>query len=113
MPSGAEQINPQKQEAEPQGKSRTRGKLSDPTQSSQPSPTSWSGLAPSCILGTQYPHLGLGMHGETQQSMVHLQGHRVAPGLQILLSQKGGHAREDLEEKRQTLSAPPTSDRWE
>lgn len=45
--------------------------------------------------------------------MVHLQGHRVAPGFQVLLPQKGGQAREHLEEESQSVSAPFASARWE
>lgn len=51
------------------------------------------------ILGAQQPHLGLWVHCEAQQPLVHLQGHRVAPGLQVLLPQKGGQAGEDLQER--------------
>ena len=62
--------------------------------------------------GVPQPHLGLGVHGEAQQPVVHLQGHRKAPSLQVLLPQKGGQTGEDLR-REQRLSAPPASARWE
>lgn len=40
------------------------------------------------------------MHGEAQQSMVHLKGDGIAPGLQVLLPKEDGQAGEDLKEKR-------------
>lgn len=54
-----------------------------------------------------WSHLGLGMYREAQQPMVHLKGQRVAPGLQVLLPQKGGHAGQDLENESQSSSVPP------
>lgn len=87
-------------------------KLPDPTQrDTWPRPLQW--LAPSCILGPRQPHLGLGVNGEAQQPVVHLQGHRVAPGFQVLLPQKGGQAREHLEEESQSVSVPLASARCE
>lgn len=55
--------------------------------------------------GVPRPHLGLGVHGEAQQPVVHLQGHREAPGLQVLLPQKGGQTGEDLRGEAETLSS--------
>lgn len=41
-------------------------------------------------------HLGLGVNTEAQQAVIDLEGDRVAPGCQVLLSQQCGQAREDL-----------------
>lgn len=70
------------------------------------------GAAASAHARVPQPHLGLGVHGEAQQPVVHLHGHREAPGLEALLPQKGGQTGEDLVE-RQRPSAPPASARWE
>lgn len=70
------------------------------------------GVAAPSKPGVPQPHLGLGVHGEAQQPVVHLQGHREAPGLQVLLPQKGGQTGEDLRGEAETLSSTRLA-RWE
>ena len=81
------------------------GDLPGPTQQPSTSGLPGMGVAAPPTPGVPQAHLGLGVHGEAQQPVVHLQGHREAPGLQVLLPQKGGQTGEDLRGEAETLSS--------